>query len=48
MTGYRAFEVTDMGANAVGAAWLGASPPRGPNVIIFVERVLSSFSTPTD
>ncbi len=43
LTDYRTFEVADMGADAVGVlfAWI-ASPPRGPDVIGFVERVLSS------
>jgi VanZ family protein len=43
LTDYRTFEVADMGADAVGVlfAWV-ASPPRGPDVIGFVERVLSS------
>ncbi len=43
LTDYRTFEVADMGADAVGVlfGWL-ASPPRGPNVIGFVERLLSS------
>jgi VanZ family protein len=43
LTDYRTFEVADMGADAVGVlfAWF-ASPPRGPDVIGFVERVLSS------
>jgi VanZ family protein len=45
LTDYRTFEVADMGADAVGVlfAWV-ASPPRGPDVIGFVERVLSRFS----
>ena len=45
LTDYRTFEVADMGANTVGVllGWI-ASPPRGPNMIGFVERVLSSFS----
>ena len=43
LTDYRTFEVADMGADAVGVlfAWV-ASPPRGPDVIGFVERVLSA------
>jgi VanZ family protein len=43
LTDYRTFEVADMGADAVGVlcGWV-ASPPRGPDVIGFVERVLSS------
>jgi VanZ family protein len=43
LTDYRTFEVADMGADAVGVlfAWV-VSPPRGPDVIGFVERVLSS------
>jgi VanZ family protein len=43
LTDYRTFEVADMGADAVGVlfAWV-ASPPRGPDVIGLVERVLSS------
>jgi VanZ family protein len=43
LTDYRTFEVADMGADAVGVlfAWV-ASPPRGPDVIGFVERVLSN------
>ena len=43
LTDYRTFEVADMGADAAGVlfAWV-ASPPRGPDVIGFVERVLSS------
>jgi VanZ family protein len=42
LTDYRTFAVADMGADAVGVlfAWV-ASPPRGPDVIGFVERVLS-------
>ena len=45
LTDYRTFEVADMGADAVGVlfAWV-ASPPRGPEMIGFVERVLSRFS----
>ena len=41
LTGYRSFEVADMGANAVGVllGWISA-PPRGPDVLGFVERVL--------
>jgi len=43
LTDYRTFEVADMAADAVGVlfAWV-ASPPRGPDVIGFVERVLSA------
>src|SRR6202521_5501803 len=43
LTDYRTFAVADMGADAVGVlcGWV-ASPPRGPDVIGFVERVLSS------
>ena len=43
LTDYRTFEVADMGADAAGVlfAWV-ASPPRGPDVIGFVERLLSS------
>ena len=43
LTDYRTFAVADMGADAVGVlfAWV-ASPPRGPDVIGFVERVLSN------
>jgi VanZ family protein len=49
LTHYRTFEVADMGANTVGVllGWI-ASPPRGPNLIGFVERVLSSFPSPMD
>jgi VanZ family protein len=45
LTDYRTFEVADMGAETVGVlfAWL-TSPPRGPDVIGFVERVGSRFS----
>ncbi|TMH62130.1 MAG: VanZ family protein [Betaproteobacteria bacterium] len=41
LTGYRSFEVADMGANAVGVllGWISA-PPRGPDVLGFVERAL--------
>jgi VanZ family protein len=43
LTDYRTFEVADMCADAVGVlfAWV-ASPPRGPDVIGFVERMLSA------
>ena len=43
LTDYRTFEVADMVADAVGVlfGWL-VSPPRGPNMIGFVERMLSS------
>ena len=43
LTDYRTFALADMGADAVGVlcGWV-ASPPRGPDVIGFVERVLSS------
>jgi VanZ family protein len=43
LTDYRTFELADMGADAVGVlfAWV-ASPPRGPDMIGFVERALSS------
>jgi VanZ family protein len=43
LTDYRTFEVADMGADSVGVlfAWI-ASPPRGPDVIGFVERMLSN------
>jgi hypothetical protein len=49
LTHYRTFEVADMGANTVGVllGWI-ASPRRGPNLIGFVERVLSSFPSPMD
>jgi VanZ family protein len=45
LTDYRTFEVADMGAETIGVlfAWV-ASPPRGPDVIGFVERVGSRFS----
>ena len=41
LTDYRVFEVADMVANAVGVllGWVSA-PPRGPDVLGFVERML--------
>jgi VanZ family protein len=41
LTGYRSFEIADMGANAVGVllGWISA-PPRGPDLLGFVERAL--------
>jgi VanZ family protein len=44
LTDYRTFELADMGADAVGVlfGWL-VSPPRGPNMIGFVERMLSGL-----
>ena len=41
LTGYRVFEIADMAANAVGVlfGWF-ASPPRGPDLICLVERML--------
>ena len=41
LTGYRVFEISDMAANAVGVlfGWF-ASPPRGPDLICLVERML--------
>jgi VanZ family protein len=43
LTDYRTFELADMVADAVGVlfGWL-VSPPRGLNMIGFVERMLSS------
>jgi VanZ family protein len=44
LTDYRTFEIADMGADAVGVvfAWI-VSPPRGPDMIGFVERILSTW-----
>ena len=41
LTDYRTFEVADMVANAIGVllGWVGA-PPRGPDVLGFLERRL--------
>ena len=45
LTDYRTFEFVDMAANAVGVliAWI-SSPPRGPDIMGFVERVLTGAS----
>ena len=41
LTDYRMFEVADMVANAIGViiGWV-ASPPRGPDILGFAERML--------
>jgi len=45
LTDYRTFEFDDMAADAIGVliAWI-SSPPRGPDIVRFVERVLPGAS----